>query len=275
MDVFLGVILSLIGLLAGFFSGLLGIGGGIIVVPSLFYFMHLFFPFSHFTMQLSAANALASMVITTLFSMIAHKKRAGIEWHLVKKMLLGIVVGSLLGVFLTQFFKSSYIERFFGFFLILNSLSFIASKDQSHLNHHKYTSPSPLLASIVGASISSLSAILGIGGGVLSVQFFHKIHLNIKKCIATSSAISFAVSLCGSIFYIILGKNPSLGSLNGLALSLGPIYLPAFVLISLFSALSAPFGAKLVHALNTNIIKKIFGCVTLIIGIYMIVRTYI
>jgi uncharacterized membrane protein YfcA len=275
MTIFLIGIFSLIGLIAGFLSGLLGIGGGIIVVPCLFYVMHIFFPSSNFTMQLSAANALAAMVVTTFFSMMAHKKRAGIKWSLVKKMLIGIVLGSFLGVFLTQFFKSLYIERFFGFFLIVNSLSFIASKDRSHLNHHKYISPSPLLASIVGASISSLSAILGIGGGVLSVQFFQKIHLNIKKSIATASVLSFFVSLCGSIFYVLLGKNSSLGSLNGLAFSLGPIYIPAFGLISLFSAISAPFGAKLVHALDTTIIKKIFGGVTLTIGIYMIARTYI
>jgi uncharacterized membrane protein YfcA len=267
-------IFSLIGLIAGFFAGLLGIGGGIIVVPSLFYFMHLFFPASNFTMQFSAANALASMVVTTFFSMVSHQKRAGIEWALVKKMLAGIALGSLLGVFLTQFLKSSYVESFFGVFLILNSFSFILGKDRSLDNHHKYREPTPLLASAVGLSISSLSSILGIGGGVLSVQFFHKIHLNIKKSIATASALSFFVSLCGSIWYLTVNQQKPLGSLNGLSFALGPIYLPAFVLISAFSALSAPIGTKLVHMLDTKIIKRIFGCVTLMIGSYMIIRTY-
>lgn len=268
-------ILIVIGLVAGFLAGLLGIGGGIIVVPSLFYVMQIFFPASHFTMQFAAANSLASMIVTTFFSMASHRKRAGVEWHLVQKMIVGIILGSLLGVWVSQFFKSSFIERFFGIFLILNSFSFILSKTHLDSNHKKFSSPNPLLASFAGLSISSLSAILGIGGGVLSVQFFHKIHLNIKKSISTSSALSFMVSLCGSLFYLLLNKYQSLGPLNGVSYSLGPIYLPAFILISVFSALSAPWGSKVVHALDTKVIKRIFGYVTLTIGIYMIIRTYI
>lgn len=268
-------ILIVIGLVAGFLAGLLGIGGGIIVVPCLFYVMQIFFPASHFTMQFAAANSLASMIVTTFFSMASHRKRAGVEWHLVQKMIVGIILGSLLGVWVSQFFKSSFIERFFGIFLILNSFSFILSKAHLDSDNKKFSSPNPLLASFAGLSISSLSAILGIGGGVLSVQFFHKIHLNIKKSIATSSALSFMISLCGSLFYLLFNKHQSLGPLNGVSYSIGPIYLPAFILISIFSAISAPWGSKLVHALDTKVIKRIFGYVTLTIGIYMIIRTYI
>lgn len=269
------LLLAVIGLIAGFLAGLLGIGGGIIVVPSLFFLMNAFFPSAEFTMQFAAANALASMVVTTFFSMFSHQKKTGIEWDLIKKMALGVFCGGLVGVYATSFFKSSFVERFFGIFLILNSLSFIITKRISTKDHAHYKAPNLVLSSCVGFFISSLSAILGIGGGVLSVQFFHKIHLNIKKCIATASAVSFFVSLFASVFYLALDKHHSLGSLNGLSFSLGPIYLPAFGLISLCSAATAPWGTHLVYQLETQIIKKIFGYVTLVIGIYMIIRTYI
>ncbi len=266
------VLFAIIGSFSGFLAGFLGIGGGIVVVPSLFYLLNYYYGETATTMQLCVATSLAAMIVTTFFSMVSHRSKSGVEWSVVKKMTLGLILGSLLGAYSASFFKSDVLELVFGAFLTLNSLAFIFHRTKDH-HHLPHTTPKNWITFTAATLISYLSTILGIGGGVFSVQFFSIIRLNIHKAIGSASAISFLISLFATSSYLLFDGRETNGALS-YAPFWGPVYLPAFISISIFSALLAPVGVKCIYKIKTDLAKRLFGALLFVVGAHMILRAF-
>lgn len=258
-----------IGVVSGFLAGLLGIGGGVVAVPALFFFMGYFGAEHAHLMHVTIATSLASMIFSALSSVISHNKRKTINWSMARNMLLGLIIGSAFGAYIAQLLSSVVLARIFGAFLALLSIRFFIpeSKNEESAGFQK---PHFFYSTSLGFAISSTAALLGLGGGLFTVPVLRACKMRLKNAIGTSAAVSFLITLIGSISYFLLGLN----KLSDGDSAFGFIYLPAFIMISICSFLCAPLGVKAIHTMQPKILQNVFGCVLLCVGAYMILRSF-
>ena len=240
------VIFIVIGIVAGTLAGLLGIGGGLVVIPSLFMVLG--------EMHLAMGTSLAAMVLTTLSSSVAHYKKRGIDWHAALIMTPGVLVGAIIGPIISNAIPNEHLRTIFGGFEIVVGIYLVIGK-QIGKRIRKLPSP-PLLASS-GLAIGTVASMLGIGGGVMTVPFLHHFAISMKRSVGTSAFISFLVMTTGASSFFFIG-----GDINGKALLC--IALSAFV--------CAPFGAHLAHKLPGQTLKRFFGIFLLIAGLLLLLK---
>lgn len=251
-----------VGSIAGIASGMLGIGGGTITVPALFLiFKWIGLPQAHL-MQMAIGTSLASVVINTFAAARAHNSRGAVMIDTVKRMLPGVVAGTLLGVFFANLLSGIVLEIFFGLFACSLGLYFLRPLKPKTEERHLPGFP---LIDMCSTSIALFSNILGIGGGVMIVPYLSAYKIPDKKAIGTSVAVSFFISLLGAIFYLIFGLKEV-----GLGIAFGYIYVPAFVFLSISSYFAAPYGVKLAHYLPTKTLRKYFAGAMIFVGLLMI-----
>jgi len=250
------------GLIAGFLAGLFGIGGGLIIVPVLILaFTAQHFP-EPFILHMALGSSLASIIFTSLASALTHHKRRAIQWGVVRKISLPIVIGTLLGTVFAAQISSRTLTVIFVIFLTYTATQLIINfKPKSNQELPKW-----LGLSLAGSGIGFISSLVGIGGGTLSVPFLMWRNVDLRRAIATSAAIGVPISVSGALGYLINGL--SVAELP--RFSVGFIYLPATLGIVASSVLSATIGAKLAHRLPVNILKKTFAVLLYGVGIKMI-----
>ena len=251
----------LLGILAGIAAGLFGIGGGALIVPVLVWL----FQAQHFNpeqiMLLAVATSLATAIFTSAASVRTHHKLGNIDWrralHLAPSMLLGAGVGAVLA----KYISADLLRWFFVAYLLYTSV-------QMAIPRKAKTSTRParqFLDYPTGLLIGVLSAILGIGGGTMTVPYLVGNGLAMKNAVATSSACAIPIALSAAASYAVLGWQDSHLPVG----SLGYLYLPAFAGIVLTSIFTAPLGAKLAHRLPAQKLKRYFAIVLLAIAIKM------
>jgi len=250
------------GLFTGFLSGLLGIGGGLIIVPILsFIFALLGFP-AAYIMQMALGTSLAVIIITSTASSRAHHSHQNVDWDIVKKVALGIMLGTFLGSLVAAKFDTNLLKALFIIYVFLAAFQILNNYTPNPVR----ILPARPALDCVGAFIGWVSSFVGIGGGTLSVPFLIYCNVNTKRAIGTSSAIGLPIALAGAIGYMVSGL--SISDLP--AKSLGFVYLPAFAIIAAASLISAPFGAVLVQKLAVKKLKKIFALLLIAIGCRML-----
>jgi uncharacterized membrane protein YfcA len=290
--------LLLLGAVAGILAGLLGVGGGIIVVPVLLWFFksHTDIPTLRL-MQMAIGTSMATIVITSISSIVAHHRHSAVLWAIVWQLVPGIIVGALLGAILANTLSSDTLQTIFAIFIFLLCAqlglrtqpyqSFFAkaffNQPQSRLirtytpsklvgewkiqaSENPYQLPSKLAMKFIGVMIGSISALVGIGGGSLIVPFLVGCHIPIRHAVATSAACGFSIAISGAIGFIIVGWQAS----ELPAFTSGYIYWPALIAIAPISLLFAPLGAKLAHTISKNLLRKIFALFLFIVGINML-----
>ena len=256
------LIFLLLGSFVGFIAGLLGIGGGGIMVPVLISIFLLRGIAIDNVVHLALGTSMASMVITTFSSFRSHNSKGGVIWPVVKRMVLGIIPGSFLATFLVSYLSSVYLALFFALFMaFLSGQMFLDKKPKSS---RELPGNVGLLAA--GSGIGIISALVAIGGGSLTVPYLIWHNIKIKEAIGTSAAIGLPISISGTIGYLINGWN---NSPTGDYI-FGYLYLPAVVLISITSFITAPYGVYLAHRLPVANLKKIFAILLIILSIKML-----
>ncbi len=250
------------GLFTGFLSGLLGIGGGLIIVPVLSYiFMRLGFT-AEFIMHMALGTSLAVITFTSIASSRAHHNHQNVDWDIVNKIALGIVLGAFLGSQVAAKFDTRLLKLLFVIYVFLAAFQILSNytPNPARILPHRPT------LNIVGFCIGWISSFVGIGGGTLSVPFLIYCNVNVKRAIGTSSAIGLPIAIAGAIGYWVSGLH--IAHLPNH--SLGFIYLPAFIIIAFASLISAPVGAVLVQKLSVKKLKKIFALLLIVIGCRML-----
>ncbi|ALG67115.1 sulfite exporter TauE/SafE family protein [Beggiatoa leptomitoformis] len=241
-----------LGVIAGILAGLLGVGGGVVIVPGLMWIFHYYpeLPSSHL-MHIAVGTSLATIVITSLSSIYAHHKRGAVIWAIVIKLTPGIIVGALIGAFIADTLSSDTLKKIFAVFLLFVSiqLGFGARPAPSH------KLPSWLGSSLVGSVIGVVSSLVGIGGGSLTVPFLVWCNISIRNAVASSAACGFPIAVAGAIGFMITGWNTE-GLPTG---SIGYVYLPIFITIAITSMLFAPLGAKLAHSVPMRALQIFFA----------------
>jgi uncharacterized protein len=256
----------LIGAISGTMGALLGIGGGSITVPALLLIFSLgTFPDQHL-MHMAIGTSLAAMVINTLFATYFHHKKHSVDWQIVRKSLLGIVLGCLIGSGLAKDLSSDFLQIAFGFFACFMGITFIK---KAKLSAYQNALPSYGIWTFLSTGISTVSNLLGIGGGFLMVPSLLYFHTQEKRAIGTSCATSCLISLGGAIGYFLASRNEE--CISG---CLGYIYFPAFLLISFGSLFASFYGVKLAHSLPSKILRRIFAGTVIIIGIVMVLSLH-
>lgn len=257
------VIYALTGVFAGLIGGMVGLSGGIIIVPVLhFLFMQQGFPPS-LLMQLAVTTSLATIIITSLSATYVHHKKGAVLWPTLNRFAPGLLLGACLGAILADSVSSNVLRIVFGVFEIL-----VAMQIGFELKPRAQTAlpgTTGLIGSGVG--IGLLSTLLGIGGGSLTVPFLLWCNVNIRNAVAVSAACGFPIAVAATTALVIAGwENPELP-----VHSLGYLYWPAALCIIAMTVFSAPVGARLAHYLPIQTLRRIFAVVLAIVGIRMLV----
>jgi len=250
-----------LGLLVGFVAGLLGVGGGLIIVPVLIVMLHAQGLAAGMEPQLALGTSLASILFTSLSSVRAHHRRGAVEWPLVRRIAPGIVLGTLVGAVLATRMSASVLKLFFVAFLFYAAIQmWLDFKPAPHRGL-----PGRLGTTLAGSLIGAVSSWVGIGGGTLSVPFMLLHNMPLHRAIATSAAIGFPIALAGAAGYMAGGWG-----IAGLpAGSAGFVYLPALAGIVLGSVLTAPLGARTAHRLSVRPLKRIFALLLILLALRM------
>ena len=251
-----------LGAFVGFFAGLLGVGGGGIMVPVLTtMFAAQGFPPEHLV-HVALGTSMAAIVITSISSLRAHHAHGAVRWDIVRGIAPGVLLGTFGGTFVASRVASAPLAIFFGCFMAYVALQMILNvkpKPSREL-------PGPLGLAGVGGGIGIVSALVAIGGGSLSVPFMTWCNVRMQNAIGTSAAIGLPIALAGAAGYLINGWGSD-GLPEG---SVGFVYLPALVAVSLVSTFTAPLGARLAHRLPVATLKKIFAAVLVLLSTKML-----
>ncbi|MES2199457.1 MAG: sulfite exporter TauE/SafE family protein [Chlamydiota bacterium] len=253
----------IVGTVAGVTGGLLGIGGGVIIVPSLlFLFSYLNFPKEHL-MHVAIGTSLACTTINAFASTYFHNKHKKVDWIVIYRIIPGIAIGSLLGALIAVHTSSSLLQVIFGAFLLCIAIQFMTPcKD---VKEKKPTYLKMMLLSAWGSLVSCLANLLGIGGGIFMIPLLTFYHFSPRKVIGTSSCLSFSISFFGTLFFLYKSYFSGRESSEY-------IYLPALIVIGISGTCTAFYGVKLAQTLSLPVIRKIFAAFMLAVGIYMIIR---
>lgn len=252
----------LIGVFSGTTAGLLGLGGGIIIVPALaFVFAHYnFIPHTQ-VMHMAIGTSLATIIVTLLASLVAHTRHESVKWHLVKFMWPWLLIGACLGALIANFLPTYFLRVTFSFFLFYTSAKIIFART---IEEDKPL-PSPNIIRAVSIGAGSLSGILGVGAGATLIPFFLHCKLTIREAAGTAVATGIVISLMASASFMLLGW-----STVHLPWSTGYVYWPAFLGIGLTSIFFAPLGAYLAYKLPATPLKFILAVFLFLIGIDML-----
>lgn len=246
-------LLALTGAVAGFFAGMLGIGGGGIVVPAFYYMMTLMMDVSDdVAMKVAVGTALAMIVPTGLSSAYAHYKRGGVDVSLLKCWLPGIILGVVLGGFFVRVVDGGTIKLIFACLLSAIALYMLASPKVRPVWQ---SLPSFKMMLPVGGVIGLLSSLIGIGGATMTVPFMTLCNIEMRKAVGTAAGIGLGIAIPGVIVFTLAGW----GQVSGLPYSFGYINLLAFSVIAAVSVFAAPLGVKAAHSLPVPLLRKIFA----------------
>jgi len=257
-----------LGIVVGFFAGLFGIGGGLIMVPVLtFLFTAQHFP-PEKTLHLALGTAMACIAFTALSSLRTHHIYTAVNWSVVKHLTPGIVLGTLLGSTLASLAPARPLGIFFAlfvFFAATQSLLDVKPKASRSL-------PGKLGMWAVGGIIGGISSMVSIGGGLMTIPFLTFCNVSLRHAIGTAAAVGFPIAVAGAIGYAANGMMYAAAMPDQLpAHSLGYIYLPALGGIVLTSVLTASLGAKTTHVLPTKVLKKVFAVFLYVLATKMLI----
>ena len=259
------------GTLAGVLSGMLGVGGGTIIVAILSaVFIQLGFSPLHI-MHLAIGTSLATIVLTSISSARAHNRQHNVDWMLVLKIAPAIIIGALLGSALAAKLHSFWLSLIFAIFILVIATQLLL-KNTKKSNSVKIDLSNDFMPHrqkyvfFAGLIIGSFSSLVGIGGGSLSVPYLMANKWDMRRAIGTSAAIGLPIALAGALGYLINGLHVA----HLPSTSIGFIYLPALIGISLSSILTAPLGAKLAHKLPIPTLRKLFALLLYLVGVNML-----
>ena len=254
-------VLSLAASVAGFMAGLLGVGGGIIIVPALYYaFTVLDFDIAT-RMHLSVGTSLAIIIPTSIISTKTHMEYDAVDFKLIKSFGIFILLGVIAGTFLAVNLKTPAFILFFSIMAFIVGLFFIFFREQL-LKNPKMISDSA--KNISGIIIGFISVLLGIGGGSLMVPFMRTFGYDIRRSIGTAAGVGFLIAVFGTITMITGGK--IVDNINT-PYSFGYVNLLGFLVFVPVTMLMARVGAKAVYKIDKNILSKIFGIFLIIVSI--------
>ena len=250
------------GAVAGLLAGLLGVGGGLVIVPALAWLLAGYHMPDGHLMHLAVGSSLAAIIPTALSSLLAHQRRGSVRWPVVRAVLPGILAGALGGAWLARQVSSPGLALCFGLFEVLVALQlFFAVKPAAHRGL-----PGTSGMTVAGVIIGVVSALLGIGGGTLTTPFLLWNGIDIRHAVGTSATCGLPIALAGATGFAFSGQ----AVMAGHAWTTGFIYWPAVAGIVVASVPLAPLGTRLAHHLPRRHLQRVFALFLLLVGLKML-----
>lgn len=256
--------LALMGACAGFLAGLLGIGGGMIMVPFMTIILEAKdFP-AEYVVKMAVATSLATICFTSLSSVRSHHKHGAVLWPVARVLAPGILVGALIGAQIAAALPTRVLGWVFSLFIAYSATQMILDRKP------KPTRTLPGAAGMFGMGnvIGLLSSVVGAGGAFVSVPFMTWCNVKIHQAVATSAALGFPIALAGTLGYIWAGR----GLPDMPPGAFGYLYLPGLLVIATTSILTAPLGARTAHRMDIKPLKRAFGVVLYLLAGYFLLR---
>lgn len=251
-----------LGAFAGFLAGLLGIGGGLIVVPALVYLLPQLGISNEVIMPMALATSLSAIVVTSSSAAFAHHKNKNIPWDITKPLMFMVAFGALLGAFIADHLSAQALTNFFaGAVIALASYMLVSIRSQ-----RAKTMPSKLKLQFISLITGAIASLMGMAGGAILVPVLTYFGMPLRHCIGIATVCGVMVALFGSLGYIISGLDNELLPVW----SIGYVYLPALMGVVLTSSLFAPIGVKFAAKLPVQTLKKFFAVFLIVVAIKMI-----
>ena len=257
------LVMLAVGSIAGFIAGLLGIGGGMIIVPVVLWVLQMkgLGGIEH-AQHLAVGTSFAIMVFTTFSSVMAQQRKGSVDWAVVRRMAPGMVVGVIIGSMLAKRLSNEALQIFFIVFVVLVALKTLTDAKPKPTR----SLPGPAGLAAVGSLFGMASSWVGIGGGSLSVPFMLYCNVPVRTAVGTSAGLAWPIAVAGAVGYLYSGWNVA-GLPEG---TLGFWYLPAVAVLSVATMLFAPLGVKAAHKLPPEKLKLAFGLLLLVIAARML-----
>ena len=256
----------IIGAFAGFAAGLFGVGGGTIIVPLLYIVFTQMGYDPEVVMHLALGTSLATIVVTSISSMMAHNKNGAILWPVFKNLAPGMALGCFFGAGIAGWMSGVHLQLIVGIFLLWVSYTmFMGAKKAVDSSKALPSTPAQMGA---GAGIGIASAIFGIGGGSLTVPYLSHNGVVMQKAVGTSAACGLPIAIAGALGFMLFGMNAQVNVPN----TIGYVHVYAFLGISIMSFFTAKFGAKAAHALSPAVLKKCFAVLLVCIGCFFLFK---
>lgn len=253
--------LLLLGAAAGFVAGLLGVGGGMLMVPFMTFLLAARGMPSQHVVKMAVATSLATICFTSISSVRAHHLKGAVRWDIVRALAPGILVGGLLGAQLAIALPSKLLALVFAVFVGVSATQMVLDKKPRPT---RQLPGGPGLFG-VGGLIGTVSALVGAGGAFLSVPFMSACNVAIHTAVATAAAVGFPIAVAGTLGYVVGGWS----LVDMPAGTVGYIYVPALVTIAAASVLTAPLGARTAHRLQVAQLKRVFAVLLYTLAAYM------
>ncbi len=252
--------LVLIGLIAGILAGLLGIGGGLVIVPALTFILVTLSAPMEIAVPMAVATSLATMLLTSASAIWFHDRRGGVDWPCVIRLGPAVGVGAALGAWLAVWMPGEMLARVFAVIAGLIGLRMVLAASTSTRSRE----PFPRAWWLLGPGIGAISAMIGIGGGSFNVPYLARNGYPMVRAVAIASTCGWPIALGGVAGFIVLGWGQELWEA-----SLGYLYLPGVITIGLFGMLGAPLGVALAHRLPATRLRRVFGVVLILVAVRM------
>jgi uncharacterized membrane protein YfcA len=262
----------LLGSVVGFCAGLLGIGGGLIIVPALVYLLPQLGIESNLVMPMALGTSLATIVVTSFSAALAHHRNKNIPWRLAKQLMIAIGTGSLLGAFIADVLSVDALKNTFAIAVfLLSSYMFIAINNTRKnktiiINNEDEKLPANIIVKGIGFFTGILASLMGIAGGAILVPILSHFKVPLRQSIGVATVSGMVVATFGVAGYVIAG----FGKVNLPEFSLGYVYLPALLGIIITSSFFAPIGVKAASKLPVQTIKKAFAIFLMLVAVKMI-----
>lgn len=267
--VYLLVLMFSLAATAGFLAGLLGIGGGLILVPGLYFIFNLLGYQSDAIMHVAVGTSLATIVATGISSARAHWKRGSVRFDLVKKIGVGVIIGVGCGTLIASAVSGVWLQVFFAVTLIV--LAGLMSINPEKINMFKDI-PSQPWPTITGTGIGIVSTLMGIGGAALNVPYMTLSNVPVHKAVGSSAAMGLLIAIPGAIGFLLIGL--SHGGEGLPPLTIGYINLVALGVIIPVTVVFAPIGVHVAHRFSTKRLRQVFSIFMIIIAIRMSVEAF-
>lgn len=277
------LIFLIIGALAGFAAGLFGVGGGTIIVPLLFIVFTQMDYSPDSIMHLALGTSLATIIVTSISSLMAHNKKGAVMWPVFKNLAPGLALGCFLGAGIAGQISGLYLQLIVGVFLLWvaykmffagkkpvtsHANNFSGANDVSSANYANPVLPSKPKQLAAGGVIGIASAIFGIGGGSLTVPYLTRYNVVMQKAVGTSAACGLPIAIAGALGFMFFGMQQQVDVPN----TIGFVHIYAFLGISIMSFFTAKLGAKVAHILSPELLKKCFAILLTVVGFYFLYK---
>lgn len=259
----MGAMLVVIGAFAGVLAGLLGVGGGIVLVPAFFYAFQTLGYDGPQLMQMCLGTSLATIIVTSVRSVLSHNKKGAVDWDVLRTWAPGIVIGAGLGVFLAARLQSGSLQALFGVLGVVIGLYMGLGRSEWRLGA---AMPKGGLRAALSPAVGFLSVLMGIGGGSFGVPLMSLFNTPIHRAVATAAGFGVLIAVPGVIGFLMVPVDADVRP----PFTVGAVNLVAFALIIAMTLLTAPVGVGLAHRMDPKPLKRIFAVFLTIVALNML-----